>query len=191
MKTLYLAFCFALLAENGSAQRHKLASIDAASPDGKLIQQSLQENDPAKKLAILEQFMVQHPNQQETTEWVLAQLQPMYVKAGSYDKALEIGEKLLAMDADDLDASYSNLKAAEGKQDVAAIMKWSGRTSQIARKLVSSPKPQGEDAEEWKVAVDYAKQVDTYTEYALYLAALRSTNPPQVILLTDTLEQQN
>src|SRR3954468_9329266 len=166
MKILYLAFCFALFTENGSAQRHKLAAINSESPDGKLIHQSLQENDPAKKLVILEQFMSQHANEKEAAEWVLAQLQPMYLTAGNFDKTIETGEKLLALDAADIDAAYANLKAAEGKQDAAGIIKWSAATSQIARKTAAAPQSAGEDAAEWKQAVDYAKQVDTYTEYA-------------------------
>jgi tetratricopeptide (TPR) repeat protein len=180
-----------LSAENGFAQRHKLASINPESPDGKLIQQSMQETDSAKKLAVLEQFLSQFADKQETTEWVLSQVQPLYVKAGNYDKAIEAGEKLLALDAGDIDAAYTNLKAAEGKKDAQAILKWSGQTSQIARKIVNDPKPAGEDAEEWKQSVDYAKQVDTYTEYALYLAALQSADPQAVMMFTGTLEQRN
>ena len=87
--------------------------------------------------------------------------------------------------------AYNNLKAAEAKKDAEAIMKWSAQTSQIAKKAVQSPKREGEDAEERKQAVDYAKQVDTYTEYALYLAALQSTDPKKVMVLADTLEKRN
>jgi tetratricopeptide (TPR) repeat protein len=191
MKILHIALIIALLAGNGFAQRHKLAAVNSESPDGKLIQQSLQENDPAKKLGILEQYIAQFADKQETTGWVLSQLQPLYTKAGNYDKAIQTGEKLLALDADDIDAAYGNLKAAEAKKDVDAILKWSAQTSLIAKKIVKASKREGDDAEEWKQAVDYAKQVDTYTEYALYLAALQSTDPRKVILLTETLEQRN
>jgi len=191
MRTLYVALGIWLLTGSAFAQRHKLASVNAETPDGKLIQQALQENDPAKKLGILEQFIAQFADKQETTEWVLAQVQPLQLKAGNYDKAIEAGEKLLALDAGDIDASYGNLKAAEGKKDADAIMKWSAQTSQIALKIVGEPKKDGEDAEEWKQAVDYAKQVNTYTEYALYLAALQSTDPQKVMLLTETLEKRN
>lgn len=191
MKLLYITFAIGLLASNGLAQRHKLAAVNAASPDGKLIQQSPQENDPAKKLATLEQFIAQFADKQEATEWVLSQLQPLYLKVGNPDKAIETGEKLLALDADDIDASYNNLKSAEAKKDADAIMKWSAHTSQIAKKVVKSPKREGEDAEEWKQAVDYARQVDTYTEYALYLAALQLPDPQKAMLLSDTLEKRN
>jgi len=191
MKILYIAFSIGLLAGNGLAQRHKLAAVNAESPDGKLIQQALQENDPAKKIELLEQFITQFADKKEATEWVLSQLQPLYLKAGNNDKAIATGEKLLADDADDIDSAYNNLKAAEAKKDADAIVKWSAVTSQIAKKAVASPKREGQDAEEWKQAVDYAKQVDTYTEYALYLAALQSADPQKVMQLSDALEKRN
>jgi len=191
MQILHIALAIGLLAGNGLAQRHKLAAVNSESPDGKLIQQSLQETDPAKKVAILEQFIAQFADKKEATAWVLSQLQPLYLKVGNNDKAIETGDKLLALDADDIDASYNNLKAAEAKKDADAIIKWSAHTSQIARKVAASPKREGEDGEEWKHAVDYAKQVDTYTEYALYLAALQSPDPQKVMLLSDTLEKRN
>ena len=184
MKILYITLSIGLLAGNALAQRHKLAAVNSESPDGKLIQQSMQENDPAKRLALLEQYIAQYSDSPEATAWVLSQLHPTYLKTGNFDKTIETGEKLIALDADDLDASYNNLKAAEGKKDADAIIKWSAQTSLLAKKAANSPKAEREE-------VDYAKQVDTYTEYALYLAALQSTDPQKAMLLSDTLEKRN
>ena len=184
MKILYITLTIGLLAGNAPAQRHKLAAVNAEAPDGKLIQQSMQENDPAKRLALLEQYIAQFSDHPEATAWVLSQMQPTYLKIGNFDKTIETGEKLIALDADDLDASYNNLKAAEGKKDADAIIKWSAQTSQLAKKAVGNPKAEREE-------VDYAKQVDTYTEYALYLAALQSADPQKVMVLSDSLEKRN
>ena len=76
------------------------------------------------------------------------------------------------------------MKAAEGKKDADAIIKWSAQTPQLAKKAVGNPKAEREE-------VDYAKQVDTYTEYALYLAALQSADPQKVMVLSDSLEKRN
>jgi tetratricopeptide (TPR) repeat protein len=191
MKTLLFVLGVSLFSGSAFAERHKLASVNADSPDGKLLQQSLQENDPAKKLELMNQYISQFADKQEATEWVLSQMQPAYQKTGNYDKAIEVGEKLLAVDPDDLDAAYGNLKAAEAKKDPAAVLKWSAQTSQIARKVMKSSKPPNGDPDEWKQAVDYATQVDTYTEYALYLAALQSTDAATIMQMTETLEQRN
>jgi len=56
---------------------------------------------------------------------------------------------------------------------------------------MSSPKAEDEEEEDWKARVDYAKQVDTYTEYSLYAAALQTPDPRKKIELAETLEQRN
>ena len=115
-----------------------------------------------------------------------------YIKAGPPDKVIETGEKLLAMDADDLDAAYQSLKASEAKKDPDLVRKWSDRTSQIARKLAASPQPaDAEEVENWKKRVDYAKQVDVYTEYSIYAATLQSTDPRKRIELIEALNTRN
>ncbi len=78
-------------------QRHKLEEVDSEKPEGKLLQQIMQENDTAKKTALMEQFAQQFPKQ-ESAAFVLEQLQAIYVKAKDPDKVIATGEKLLAID---------------------------------------------------------------------------------------------
>ena len=98
-------------------------------------------------------------------------MQVAYWKAGDTDKAIVTGEKLLALDGMDMDAAYANLKASEAKKDADGVLKWSSVTSDIAQKTVAAPKRAGQSDEEFAHAVDFAKQVDTYTEYSLYATA--------------------
>ena len=62
------------------------------------------------------------------------------------------------------------------------MLKWSGVTSEIAKKTAASST--GADA-------DYAKQVDTYTEYSLSATASQETDPEKAMKLADALEQRN
>jgi tetratricopeptide (TPR) repeat protein len=188
MRIVVILVAFSLAA---FGQRHKLEEVDAEKPEGKLLQQLMQENDAAKKTALMEQFAGQFPKL-ETSAWVLEQLQATYVKAGDADKIIAAGEKLLAIDPDDPEAALQCLKASETKKDVEAIKKWSATTSTNARKMANAPKPAEADAvESWKSEVDYAKQVDTYSEYALFSAALQSRDPKAVIDLAESLSQRN
>src|SRR5262249_25830723 len=108
------------------------------------------------------------------------------------DKAIEVGDRLLAMDADDLDAAHQNLKAAEAKKDPDQVKKYSAQTSQLARKLAASEQPkEADEVDEWKRRVDFAKQLDTYTEYALYAAALQTADPRKRIELGEALSSRN
>lgn len=179
-----------LLTVTAFAQRYK-ASINTETPEGQALQQIGQESDDAKKLALLEKFVETYPKS-ENLGYAYAQLQPIYGKTNQPDKVIAIGEKLLALDADDFDASLQSLKAAEAKKDPDLVGKWSGQTSQIAKKLIAAPQPkEADEVEEWKKKVDYARQVNTYTEYALYAAALQAGDPKKKIELIELLQQRN
>ncbi|MCS6953893.1 MAG: hypothetical protein RMK57_12570 [Bryobacterales bacterium] len=173
-----------------AAQRHKL-TINAETPEGQLLQQIGLEENTAKKLALLEQFVAQYP-QHEAAAWVYAQMVPLYNKTGEHDKAMGAAERLLALDPEDVRTAHGALKAAEAKKDPEAVKNWAVRVSETARKVAQKPKPQDEEeAEVWKDEVEFAKQVDTYSEYALYAAALQTPDPRKKIDLIETLEQRN
>lgn len=190
MKLCLVAFTFALAAGPLVAQHHKL-TIDTATPEGQLLQQIGQEQDDSKKLALLEKFAATYPKH-DSAAWVYQQAQPLLTKAGQYDKALDFGEKALALDPEYVECAQNALKAAEAKKDPDLIRQWATRTSAVARKFVQSPKPN--DADElaiWAQRVNYAKQVNIYTEYSLCATALQTTDPRKRIELIDTLRAQN
>ena len=183
---IFMAFALAAF-----AQRHKMETVDAEKPEGKLLQQILQENDAAKKAALMEQYGEQFPKTQDAP-WVLEQLQTMYVTANQPDKVIAAGEKLLAVDPDDPEAAMQCLKAAEAKKDLEQIKKFSAVTGTNARKIMNAPKPANADeVEHWKAQADYAKQVDTYSQYALYSAAVQSRDPKVVIELAEMLQKHD
>lgn len=189
--TIALFAAIAPLAGSALAQRHQLGTVNAETPEGQLLQQIGQTEDEAKKLALMQQFVSQHPKH-EALGWVYQQLQTAYLKAAQPDQAIDIGEKLVAMDADDIDAAHNNLKAAEAKKDPDLVAKWSGQTSQIARKVVASTQPtDADEVEDWKRRVDFSRQLDTYTEYSIFAAALQTSDPGKRIMLGDALFARN
>lgn len=187
---VFLAGLLLTLAHPGWAQRQRLASINAESPEGQALQAISTEADQARKLALMEDFVAKFPKN-EGTPWVLSQMQALYGKAGDHAKAIASGEKLLQLDGMDAQAAYANLKSAEALKDPDAILRWSAVTADIAQKLPSSPKPAQVDDDEWKHELDFANQVVAYTEYALYSAALQETDPQRVMKLAAALEQRN
>src|ERR1043165_1062291 len=119
MRKLAILIVFACVA---FAQRHKQPEeVDAEKPDGKLLQQIMQENDATKKAGLMEQFATEFAKN-ESTPWILEQLQGLYVKANNPDKIIATGERLLAIDADDPEAALQALKAAEGKKDLPKVL---------------------------------------------------------------------
>ena len=188
MRILAILVAFALTA---FGQRHKLEEVDAEKPEGKLLQQILQENDAAKKTALMEQFTAQYPKL-DATPWILEQLLNTYVKANDADKILATGQKLLAVDPEDPESALQCLKAAEAKKDVKQILAFSTKASENARKMANAPQPkEADEVAAWKSSVDYAKQVDTYADYALFRLAIESRDPNVVVQMAEALEQRS
>lgn len=157
------------------AQRHKIEELNTEKPDGKLLQQIMQEQDAAKRTPLLEQFATEF-GKSEGAAWVLEQLQQVYVKAGDPDKIIAAGDKLLAIDPDDPDANLQCLKAAETKKDLALMKKYAASTSAAAKKITEA---------------DSAKYYQGTADFSLYRAALESRDPKVTIDLADALRRQN
>lgn len=169
--------------QTASPQPQSKLRIDPKTSEGKLLGAIGQEGDPARKQALMEDFQAKYPKS-PGLPWVAGQLQGLFISQGQFDRSLALGEAALAVDPNQLDISYKNLKAGEGKKDPDLVKKWASQTSAIARKLLSDGKMPPDEA-------DYARQVDIYTEYSLYSTALLLLNPFKTIELVDILERQN
>jgi hypothetical protein len=174
MRTLVVFVAFICAA---FAQRHKLEEVDTEKPEGKLLQQIMQETDNAKRKPLLEQFASEYPKH-DGAAWALEQLQQMAVKAGDADQILAVGAKLLAVDPDDPEASLQNLKAAQTKKDYALMKKYGASSAAAAEKLAPA------DAANAKYFRDNA-------DFVLYAATVESRDPKLTIDLGEALRQQS
>src|SRR6266571_1862367 len=78
-----------------------------------------------------------------------------------------------AQEPADMDTSYQNLQKALADKNAAQVKKLAVQTSAAAKQVIASPAPQT-DAEKdtWTKQVKYAKEVQSYAEYALYTMAV-------------------
>jgi tetratricopeptide (TPR) repeat protein len=91
----------------------------------------------------------------------------------------------------DMENSYQNLQKAVTDKDAAQVKKLAAETSAAARTIIASPAPQADaEKETWKTQVTFAKEVDDYTESALYTVAVQA-KPEETVELFAQLEQQN
>jgi tetratricopeptide (TPR) repeat protein len=191
MRPIAALFALALAAAPGWTQCHKLAEINTTTPEGQLLQKAGLEEDAAKKQALREEFVTQYP-QHEAAGWVYEQLLSAYVKAGDADKALAMGDKLASIPPECVEDAQQTLKAAEMKKDPDLVLKWSAKTAELAQKEVAAPQPkEADEVENWKARVDYARQVNTYTEYSLYAMAVATADPTKQSALIEALQQRN
>jgi tetratricopeptide (TPR) repeat protein len=186
--SLVLVLFLSLMAASLSAQRQKLM-INLTTPEGRSLQQVQEESDDAKKVALMEQFLAQYPKH-EGAVWVYSQMVASCAKLGQFDKAMAAAEKALAQDPADLETAAAAVTAAAAKKDPDAVRKWAVQSSDLARKVAQAPKAGDEDDDAFKQRVDYAKQVDTYTESALFNSALQAPEAAKKVELLRTLEQR-
>jgi len=168
------------------AQEKQNFVFNPATPEGQILQSLGQEPEDDRKISLAQDFLAKYPKH-EAAGWVAAQLESGLLAQKNYDKVLEVAEMAYA-NGPDMDAAYFALKAAVAKEDVSETKKWSARTSEAARKITSSTKAPADD--DGKHQLEYAKEVDEYSEYALYVVALKAP-PKDEVDLVDTLIKQN
>lgn len=186
MKIALLALASLLAASAAWGQRYK-PTINAETPEGAQLQAIGQEPDAAKKIALMEKFTAEFPKH-EGAPWVYSQMIPAYIAAGDMAKTSAAGERLLALQPDDLESAVTVLRGYEKVKDPAAVMKWSSVTTDLAKKIEAQPKPAGAEEEKtWKDNQDYAKQVRQYAGYALMNQASQATDLQQSIDCVNTI----
>ena len=168
------------------AQEKQNFVINPGTPEGQILQSLGQETDDARKVTLGQDFLTKYPKH-EAAGWVAAQVESGLLAQKEYDKVLEVAETAYANNPD-MDGAYFALKAAVAKDDVEQTKKWSARTAAAARMVISSAKAPADD--EGKHQLEYAKEVDEYSEYALYVLALKA-QPKEEVDLVDTLIKQN
>jgi hypothetical protein len=102
-----------------------------------------------------------------------------------------LGGCLLPAAPFDIEASLTELKGAVEKKDPATVKKLAADVSAQAREAAAETAPADESEKEvWKSRVARAKDIDLYSEYALYATAVQG-EPAVMVDLLATLEQQN
>ena len=90
-----------------------------------------------------------------------------------------------------METSYQNLQKAVTDKDAAQVKKLAAETSAAARAIIASPAPEAAaEKETWTTQVAFAKEVDAYTESALYTIAV-AAKPEETVELFALLEQLN
>ena len=167
--------------------------VEIDTEEGQLLQEIDKEQDQANKIKMLETFAKRFPNHEAVT-WVLSNMQQHYLATKQFDRVFETGTRILGVDPLEVSAGHNCLKAAEAKNDLTLMRLWSSQTSQIARKVMQLKKPEygdDDDVAEWKQKVEFARQVEQYTEYSLYFASLQTKDTKTKSSLIEALEQRN
>ncbi|MBZ5540342.1 MAG: hypothetical protein LAN61_07465 [Acidobacteriia bacterium] len=166
-----LLFCAALPAH---AQLGKSVPIKAGTPEDRALSEINAATDPAKKLALIDQFAAQLG--QGDMAIVADDLYVNYYLAvKNYEKAFEYGEKLWALDPDNFANGVNLVRAAQEKGDLEKLFLYGEKAGAILQRFKARPAPEGMSAKAWEEEQTQvlADQRDNrnYVEQLLFLGA--------------------
>jgi len=135
--------------------------------------------DPTQKLALIDKFSTS-VGQSDMAIVADDLYVNFYIAQKNYDRAFEYGDKLFALDPDNLANEVNMIRAANEKGDAEKVMAYGEKLPGILQRFKESPAPAGTDAESWQrqkaATLESNKDNITYIEESIYNVAYRSAN---------------
>ena len=156
----------------------KFVPIPANSDADHALNEINAATDPAQKLALIEKFAA-------TAQGDMAivaddQYVNYYIGAKNYDKALEYGDKLFALDPDNFSNGVNMVRAAQGKGDVNKMYSYGEKAAQILQRYKDKPAPEGTKQEAWDTqkaqTLQGVRETVTYVQQLLFDGAYRTAD---------------
>jgi hypothetical protein len=179
-RILTFAAALVLLASSAVAQIGRTVAVAAGSDQDRALAPIYSAPDNADKIAMIDKFMTAYGK--GDYELLGDQLyMQTYLAIKDYSKVFEYGDKILALDPDNLSAGVTMTHAAEEMGDAQRLFTIGEKVSQIVARYKALPAPAGTAADQWK-----QKQQDTlksaqdnlnYVEYTMMQAAYKTTDP--------------
>jgi tetratricopeptide (TPR) repeat protein len=144
---------------------HALTEINAAA-------------DPAQKLALIDKFAASA--QGDMAIVADDQYVNYYIGVKNYDKAMEWGEKLFALDPDNFTNGVNMVRAAQGRGDINKMYAYGEKTAQILQRFKDKPAPEGKNQGAWDTqktqTLQDVHETVTYVQQLLFDAAYRTAD---------------
>jgi tetratricopeptide (TPR) repeat protein len=149
----------------GSEVDHALAEINAAT-------------DPAQKLALLDKFAAGPGSEGDNPILADGLYVDYFIEQKNYDKALEYGDKLFALDPDNFQNAMNMIRAASEKGDSERVVGYGEKAQGILKRYRESPAPAGTQPQVWEdqkaKTLESNKEGAAYIQQAVYNGALQA-----------------
>src|SRR5882757_9554052 len=114
----------------GSEVDHALTEINAAT-------------DPAQKLALIDKFAAGPGSEGDNPLVVDGLYVDYYIEQKNYDKAMEYGDKLFALDPDSFQNAMNMIRAASEKGDSERVVGYGEKAAGILKRFKGAAAPEG------------------------------------------------
>jgi tetratricopeptide (TPR) repeat protein len=149
----------------GSDVDHALTEINAAT-------------DSAQKLALLDKFATGPGNEGDNPILADGLYVDYYIEQKNYDKALEYGDKLFALDPDNFQNAMNMIRAASEKGDSERVVGYGEKAQGILKRFKEAPVPAGTAPQVWEEqkakTLESNKDGVAYIQQAVYNGALQA-----------------
>jgi len=170
---------FAILLFSIAAFSQTKITIPAGTPEDKALTEISQENDNAKRVAMLEEFVQKFASNKAAVAYGYWQLSQQYT-ATNVAQALVYGDKALAAMPDVLDILQSQCDLAQQAKDYSKVVDYATRGAVVITGIEKTPKPEGFDEQSWsdnlKRERDSAQPIYDYMATAAYNAMAQETD---------------
>jgi tetratricopeptide (TPR) repeat protein len=152
----------------GSDVDHALTEINAAT-------------DPAQKLTLIDKFAAGPGNEGDNPLLADGLYVDYYIEQKNYDKAMQYGDKLFALDPDSFQNAMNMIRAASEKGDPERVVGYGEKASGILKRFKDAPAPSGTAPQIWDEqkakTLESNKDGIAYVQQAVYNGALRAPEP--------------
>ncbi len=131
-----------------------------AAPEAWEFKEMMLQSSAATKVAMLEQYRNDF-QKAELIPWAYEEICRALEAEGQLDRALAVGQRLLALDPQSVEIAQKGLQLAEKKQDAVLIRQWSDAAAHAADSVLSSPLS-------GQSRMEVARSVRVYTDYLAY-----------------------
>jgi len=123
-------------------------TIPAGTPEDKALTEISQENDNAKRITMLEEFVQTYASNKGAVAYGYWQLSQQYT-ATDVNKAIGYGDKALAAMPDVLDILQSQCDLAQQAKDYSKVVDYATRGAVVINAIEKQPKPENSDEQSW------------------------------------------
>jgi tetratricopeptide (TPR) repeat protein len=181
---LAVLFAFAATAE---AQIGKRVVVALGTPEDKALSEIYAATDTAQKIVLLDKFVEEFGSKPDLALLADQLYLSAYQSEMNYDKMIEYGEKVLALDPDSFSSVIALVRAEQEKGNAEKLFEYGEQALAIVLRYRSLPVPDNMAPADW----EEHRQTDLksiendipYIEYAMFNSAYQAQEPKRKIAL--------